>query len=40
MMIERVAASDSEKDCLPIKANTFMASTSRIDDDRMIKVKE
>jgi len=40
MMIEKIVASDAEKECLPIKANTFMATTVRIDDDRMIKVKK
>jgi hypothetical protein len=39
-MIERVVASESERDCMSIKANTFMATTARIDDDRMIKVKK
>jgi hypothetical protein len=32
-------ATKAEKDFMTIKANTFMATTSRIDDDRMVKVK-
>lgn len=39
-MMGRIVASGEEKEAMVIKANTFMASTGRIDDDRMITAQQ